>query len=501
MIKKIVFNKIVHIIFAISSLSLIILSVYLPKVTEQNTIDLVTNNSQTTVEQIKLTRGYYVKEIVADIKAYAPNISFDYSHEGVDGKIAFPTTLIHDLSDIYSQNTGTKIQLYSLYPFKPKASRKLSQTQIEALQYVQNNDKGLWVKKDTIDGKAVLRVAVADYMDQEACVSCHNSHKDKTWETNKWKLGDVRGVLEVITPIDEALQANNEMKNNVLLIIGFSTVILVIIYSFFLVKRETELIDANEILDKKVKEEIDKNFQKEKQLIMQSRSAAMGDMMAAIIHQWKQPLNGISIANSAIELEATIGDMDKNYILQKTQETKNQIENMSSTMNDFRNFFKPQQLIEYDINQCIQDVLKLIGKIYETINIKIELQLDQNVITKGYPNELNQVLINIINNAKDAIEQTNTSNRTITIQTIKTSDGVLIKIKDYAGGVPEAIIDKIFDPYFTTKEDDKGTGIGLDMSKSIIEKVNGKLSVENFSEEIDGEVFKGAQFNIHLFHS
>ena len=222
MLLKIAKNKIIISIVAITVIMLVSLSIYLPKITEKNTIDVVIKNSKTMVEQIKLTRGYYVSEVVGDIKAYAPNIKFDYEHSGIDGKLAFPTSLIHELSDIYSKNSGLKIQLYSNYPFKPKAYRLLTPIQKEALKFVEKDQEGVWIKRDTIEGKEVLRVAVADYMTQQACVNCHNSHKDRTWVKDKWKLGDKRGVLEVITPLDESIAANNIMKNKILFFIFVS---------------------------------------------------------------------------------------------------------------------------------------------------------------------------------------------------------------------------------------------------------------------------------------
>jgi len=476
---------------------LISLAIYIPKVTEQNTIDLVVKNSINAVEQIKLTRAYYVKEVVGDIKKYAPNIKFDYKHSGVDGKIAFPTSLVHELSDIYTKNTGLEFKLFSNYPFKPKIDRVLTPIQKEALQAIEKNNSYIWQKRAIIDNKDVLVVAIADVMTQQACVDCHNNHKDKTWDFD-WKLGDKRGVLEVITPLDDSLKANNIMKNKILFFIFVAMTILIIFYSYSLMKREKELLDENVLLDEKVKNEVAKNLQKEKKLIQQSKSAAMGEMMGAIIHQWKQPLSGISMLNSSMELEATIGTINNEYILNQTKQTKKHIETINTTMNDFRNFFKPQKALIYDINNCINNTLKLVGAIYEKDNIIIETSYEQDLYTIGYSNELNQVIINILNNARDIIVEKNSPIKTVFIKTFKTNNNVMIQIKDCAGGVPENIIDKIFEPYITTKSDDKGTGIGLDMSKVIIEKVDGDIRVDNISTTIENIEYIGAMFTISL---
>jgi len=498
MLKILFKSKILISVITMSLLIISILFVYIPIVTEQNTIDTVVRNSKNAVDQIKLTRAYYVNSVVKDIKKYAPQIKFDYDHYGVNGKIPFPTTTIHDLSKIYSNNTGLKFHFFSEYPFKPKASRELTPTQKEVIEYMKKDENHMWVKRDTIDGKPVLRVAVVDYMTDQSCVDCHNNHPDRTWEKGHWKLGDKRGFLEVITPLDKDLAANKTMRDKILIFIAAAMLVLVIYYSITLIRREKELTDENDILDAKIKNEVEKNVSKEKLLIQQSRTAAMGEMMGAIIHQWKQPLNGISIASSAIDMHIIMDDFDKEMLSKQTQNISQQIEYMNTTMNEFRDFFKTQPKSCFDMNSCVNEVLKLIGKIYETQYIKFDLDLQENIYVLGYPNELNQVIINIFNNARDIILEKNVEIKTIFVKTYKDDDMAVMTITDCAGGIPEDIIDIVFEPYVTTKSDDKGTGIGLDMSKTIVEKVDGDISVENVETTIDGKVYKGAMFKIKL---
>ncbi len=491
-------SKILISVITVSLTIIATLFVYIPKVTEQNTIDTVVRNSQNTVAQIKLTRAYYVSSIVKDVKKYAPQLKFDYDHHGANGKLPFPTSTIHDLSKIYSDNTGLTFNFFSEYPFKPKANRVLSPEHKEVIDYMKKDDNNMWIKRDTIDGKPVLRVAVVDYMTDPSCVSCHNNHKDRTWEQGHWKLGDKRGFLEVITPLDKDLAANTIMRNKILIFIAGAMLLLVIYYSITLIRREKELKEENNILDARVKAEVEINRTKEKLLVQKSRTAAMGEMMAAIIHQWKQPLNGISIASSAIEMHILLDDFDKPLLTTQTQNIAKQIEYMNTTMNDFRDFFKEQPKSCYEIGNCVTEVLKLIGKVYEIQYIQFDIDTSSKLYATGYPNELNQVIINIFNNARDIILETEPEVKTIFIKTYKDNENVVMTITDCAGGVPENIIDKIFDPYITTKSEDKGTGIGLDMSKSIIEKVNGSLTVSNVITNVDGIDYKGAQFMIKL---
>ena len=498
MLKLLLKSKIIISIVIVASIIVGSLFIYIPKITEQNIINTVIRNSQNTVEQIKLNRAYYVSSVVKDVKKYAPQLTFDYEHEGENGKLPFPTTTIHNLSKIYSENTGLTFHFYSNYPFKPKVSRELTPLQKEALDYVEKNDKGMWVKRDTIDGKPVLRVAVADYMTDPSCVSCHNSHNDKTWEKNHWKLGDKRGVLEVITPLDEDFKANKQMRDQILLFISGALSLLVVYYSIILIRRESELLSANDILDTRVKEEVEKNLSKEKQLISQSRTAAMGEMMGAIIHQWKQPLNSISIANSSVDMHILMDDFDKELLSKQTKNINEQVEYMNNTMNDFRNFFKTTPKSCFELNQSINDVMKLIGKVYAVQKVKVELDLAPESVVEAYPNELKQVIINILNNARDAILEFDPEIKIVFIKTFKENDFVYMTIDDCAGGIPEEIIDRIFEPYVTTKSDDKGTGIGLDMSKNIIEKAGGVIKAQNIVTSINGKGYKGARFTIGL---
>jgi len=239
-IRKNIFKPII----ATTLIMIAILIYYIPYVSDKNSISTITKNSLQSVEQIKLTRAYYVNSVVKDIKKNAPNIKFSYEHEGVNGIIPLPTTTIHDLSKIFSENTGIRYALYSEFPFKNRADRVLTDFEKEAIKYTKKNPDGTYVKKDTIDGKPVIRVAVTDFMTDKACVSCHNSHPDRTWEVGKWKLGDKRGVIEVITPLEDVIEANNKVKYSILaLIVAMILSLLGYFYHIF-VRRESELVQT-----------------------------------------------------------------------------------------------------------------------------------------------------------------------------------------------------------------------------------------------------------------
>lgn len=178
------------------------LFLYIPKMIENSIVEKIIENSQESVKQLQIVRAYYTKNVVSDLKKNAPNITLDSYHKDIETVLPFPTTVIHDLTTMYSLRSKVKFDFYSEYPFLNRKDRVLTPFQKEAVKMVEKNEDGVYVKKDIINGEKVLRVAIADYMILPACVNCHNSHKLKDWDDNKWKLGDKRGIIEIITPLN-----------------------------------------------------------------------------------------------------------------------------------------------------------------------------------------------------------------------------------------------------------------------------------------------------------
>jgi polar amino acid transport system substrate-binding protein len=231
--------------------------------------------------------------------------------------------------------------------------------------------------------------------------------------------------------------------------------------------------------------------EKEGLLFQQSKLALMGEMMSAIAHQWRQPLNAIAAQNIKAEMILELNDKitTQQYIPISTG-IENQLNYMSKTIDDFRDFFIPnKKKIDFSVTESIQNVYDLLIPQFKSNNIKVTLDCE-DVMVSGFQNEFIQVIINIMNNAKDALVSKNNDadkNIIITVSALKEKK-IQITISDNGGGIKEDIIEKIFDPYFTTKFKSQGTGIGLYMSKMIIEKsMGGKLSVQNSN---DGAIFK-----------
>ena len=230
--------------------------------------------------------------------------------------------------------------------------------------------------------------------------------------------------------------------------------------------------------------------EKEGLLFQQSKLALMGEMMSAIAHQWRQPLNAIAALNikteTVLEFNETITPKQYEPI---SQGIENQLNYMSKTIDDFRDFFIPnKRKVNFSLTKSINKVYDLLQPQFKNHDIQVSIE-SENIIVNGYQNEFMQVIINILNNAKDAILSKQRKKKYIKIKVSKEKEkNALIIISDNGGGIKNEIIEKIFDPYFTTKFKSQGTGIGLYMSKMIIEKsMLGKLDVENSKE---GAIFK-----------
>ncbi len=234
--------------------------------------------------------------------------------------------------------------------------------------------------------------------------------------------------------------------------------------------------------NKQLKSEIEKGFRREALLLQQSRLAAMGEMIGNIAHQWRQPLSVITTTASGMKLIKELGITDDNKSeIEKLSGIINSSNYLSKTIDDFRNFFKKDKEKDYfDVKQKVEDSLQLVKDTFDFHFIKIEKNYTTDKKAYGISNEYSQALLNILSNAKDAIVLNQIKEPKIKIYFFEKDNYVCLKIEDNAGGIKSNVIKKIFDPYFTTKHKSQGTGIGLYMSKVIIEQnMHGKLEVEN----------------------
>lgn len=228
-----------------------------------------------------------------------------------------------------------------------------------------------------------------------------------------------------------------------------------------------------------------------KMLAQQSKMAAMGEMIDAIAHQWKQPLNAISMLCEIAEMDFEEGIIDKAYVKKHKEQIFAQIEHLISTLDEFRTFFRPnKEIVFFDAKKAIDSVLLLTKDELLKYTIEVEVIEENPLSFEGIENEFKHIVLNIINNAKDAFDENETQDRHININLFEKENKKYISISDNAGGIPLKVIDDIFKPNVTTKAEGKGTGIGLYMSEQIAQKMGGQLSVTN--------VNKGAEFILEI---
>ena len=248
----------------------------------------------------------------------------------------------------------------------------------------------------------------------------------------------------------------------------------------------------NQSLESRVKLEVDKNRKKDQLMLQQSRLAQMGEMLSMIAHQWRQPLAAISATSGTLELKSSTNNLDNEYVEQKAHAISNYSQHLSKTIDDFRGFFKPnKEKTETTYDEIIGSVLGIMETSLKNKNIHLIKNLNYHETFSTYPSEIKQVILNLITNSEEALLETAVEKPYIKIVTYGKDDQYILEVSDNAGGISEKNIKYIFDPYFSTKKSKDGTGLGLYMSKTIIEEhCDGRLSVINTD--------KGALFTLVL---
>ncbi|WP_456323493.1 FIST N-terminal domain-containing protein [Hydrogenimonas sp.] len=260
-------------------------------------------------------------------------------------------------------------------------------------------------------------------------------------------------------------------------------------------KRTRELAHLNASLERRIALEVKKNREKDKMLFHQSKFAAMGEMINNIAHQWRQPLNIIALVMQDLSLKSKIGNLTPDAVEFAENKIQNTLKYLSDTIDDFRNFASKGEDYThpgaFEVCNTVRDALRLVSIVLEDERIKLKLSLpEKDAFVSGSPNDLKQILLNLIYNAIDVLKERKVKNPEIGVQ-VRYNNKINIIVRDNAGGIDSAVLEKIFEPYFTTKHQSRGTGLGLYMSKMIAEKrLNGKISAHNTSH--------GAAFWIEL---
>ncbi len=259
-----------------------------------------------------------------------------------------------------------------------------------------------------------------------------------------------------------------------------------------LILQKMQLRDLNRTLEERVQQEVAKNREKDIILIQQNRQAALGELFDHIAHQWKQPLNSIAVIIQALGSTCAYEQVTSEYIVETVDSVMDMVRHMAQTIDVFRNFYRPdKEKSVFLVKDSIDKALSFVTPVLWRHGIEVNVDADPELSAFGYPKEYAQVLLNLLGNAKDALIERRIKDPRINIKAFADGEYAVVTIADNAGGVPDTNIEHIFDLYFTTKESSGGTGIGLYMSKNIIEKnMGGKLTVSNIND--------GAQFSIEL---
>ncbi len=425
-----------------------------------------------------------------------------------------PVKTTNEIAKIFSKlNTKSKIATVSDRPRNPV--NLANKRQMEAIKYflTHKNEKSFF---QIIGDKYYYSQPL--YINKK-CLSCHGKKEDapKIIRDNyakayDYKLGDLRGIIDIEvrqTKLSVLLAKNQDQKMYfvfLLLSLILSAAFLYARYQSKLSQMVSEssfaLAEANHRLEDRVKHEIAKNREKDQKLFQQSRLAQMGELLSMIAHQWRQPLGSISATTSNIEVKMQMDKYDleskegvrtcKAFLYEKLANIDNYVQNLSTTIDDFRNFYNPNKERKVlTINDPIRKALKIINSSLASHGIEVH---DVYKSSKTFPmaqGELMQVFLNILKNAQDNFKEKGSKNPKIFITTSDTDDGINVCIEDNGGGIPKEHLMKIFDPYFSTKNRKNGTGLGLYMSKTIVEEHhNGKLHVINSDT--------GAKFIIHI---
>jgi len=245
--------------------------------------------------------------------------------------------------------------------------------------------------------------------------------------------------------------------------------------------REQKLEKINEQLTILIQKESANIQEKDKLLMEQSKMATMGEMIGMIAHQWRQPLNAVSAATIKVNMLNELGILKSEELSNTLKFIQEMSQKMSATINEFMEFSKPDREKELvDIKDIVESVFKIIDAQLITRNIAFNIDIEKNIHLQTYRKELAHIVLNLLSNARDAFENKEIPDKTITIRAYIDKNHIIIKVVDNAGGIKGEILPKIFEPFFTTKPSGKGTGLGLYMSKKMLEEhFDGTLNVIN----------------------
>ncbi len=261
-----------------------------------------------------------------------------------------------------------------------------------------------------------------------------------------------------------------------------------------------ELEELNKNLEKRIALEVEKNREKDKCLLEQRKMTSLGEMIENIAHQWRQPLSIISMSITNLQIQKKINILSDEDFTTNCNKINENVQYLSQTIDSFRNFLHGKSKKEtFNLKKSIDSFISLVSTSIKTYEIEVDLNIPNDIVINSLKNELSQCFFNLFNNSKDAFIKNKIINKNILISANITNNELTITFRDNAGGIPDNIIDKIFEPYFTTKHQFIGTGLGLNIVyKFITERMNGNIQVRNINFNNKNDFYDGAEFIITL---
>lgn len=429
--------------------------------------------------------GVYVK---SDLLAPNPYLKPSYILSEKKEKMVWinPAFMTRQISDIASKRDGFTLKITSDKLInKHNAPNKQEKQMLE--YFLKNPDVPYFWKfeRESFYFMGALKT-------EKSCLKCHRKQG--------YKEGDVRGGISVTFDIAKELSVMKSLRFDMKVAFGILFLLaLALLATIFLYQRSRQqdeqkitrmnmqleqqvqaLDQFNAELSGRVESEVKKRRQQDRLLIQQSKLAALGEMIANIAHQWRQPINAVSVILMNIKFNAMAQNSDSTFLQERLGEADEQLNYMSQTIEDFRTFFAPDKKKEYfDLYEVCMRSYHIVQATFEIEKIDFQMYRCKDMTVYGYGNECAQVLLNLLSNAKDILLQRAIAKPKIVVSILCDEAWVECSVCDNAGGIEDAIMDRIFEPYFTTKGHG-GTGIGLYIVKEIVEKhMRGKISVKN----------------------
>ncbi len=314
------------------------------------------------------------------------------------------------------------------------------------------------------------------------------NRNDRVFKTSIYMLFLLIGLIFFLSIIISLILINNFKDLNSLLEVKVDT-------------KTKELRTLNNSLERRIKTEVENSRKKDQIMFQQARLASLGEMLQNIAHQWRQPLGALTMIIQSFQSKFLSGKLTEEFIDSRVDDAGVLAKNMSETLEDFRTFFDPNKSHKrFSIKKVIDKSIDLTKYQLEKEGVDVFFNMQEDIEIYGFENELTHVMLNLINNSKDALLENSIEEKQIRIIVKPTQNNVIITVIDNAGGIKNDIMTKVFDPYFTTKHKSVGTGIGLYMSKQMVEKhMNGKISCKNMQHKMgQSELSDCAMFTIEI---